>query len=103
VKQAKYLLSLLRGAFWPALALTVIAFFGSYALFGSNGVLAWGDYSRTYEIRAAQLVQVEKERAELANRVALLDPRRANPDMVDELVRRDLGLTQSDEVIVPLN
>jgi cell division protein FtsB len=66
-------------------------------------VLAWGDYSRTYEIRAAQLVQVEKERAELANRVALLDPRRANPDMVDELVRRDLGLTQSDEVIVPLN
>jgi cell division protein FtsB len=103
VKQAKYLLSLLRGAFWPALALTVIAFFGSYALFGSNGVLAWGDYSRTYEIRTAQLVQVEKERAELANRVALLDPRRANPDMVDELVRRDLGLTQSDEVIVPLN
>jgi cell division protein FtsB len=103
VKQAKYLLSLLRGAFWPALALTVIAFFGSYALFGSNGVLAWGDYSRAYEIRTAQLAQVEKERAELANRVALLDPRRANPDMVDELVRRDLGLTQSDEVIVPLN
>lgn len=103
MKQAKYLLSLLQGAFWPALALTVIAFFGSYALFGSNGVLAWGDYRRAYEIRTTQLVQVEKERAELANRVALLDPRRANPDMVDELVRRDLGLTQSDEVIVPLN
>jgi cell division protein FtsB len=104
MKQAKYLLSLLRAAFWPALALTIIAFFGGYALFGSNGVLAWGDYTRKYEIRERQLAAVEKERAVLANRVALLDPQRgANPDMVDELVRRELGLTQRDEVIVPLN
>ena len=76
MKQAKYLLSLLRSAFWPALALTVIAFFGGYALFGSNGVLAWGDYSRKYEARAVELANIEKSRAELANRVALLDPRR---------------------------
>ena len=103
MKQAKYLLSLLRSAFWPALALTVIAFFGGYALFGSNGVLAWGDYARKYQQRTVQLASIEKERAELANRVALLDPQRANPDMVDELVRRDLGLAQPDEVIVPLN
>ena len=44
MKQAKYLFSLLRAAIGPALALTIIAFFGGYALFGSNGVLAWGDY-----------------------------------------------------------
>jgi cell division protein FtsB len=103
LKQAKYLFKLLRSAFWPALALTVVAFFGSYALFGSNGVLAWGDYSRSFQARTIELAQVQKERDELANRVALLDPRRANPDMVDELVRRDLGLAQPDEVIVPLN
>jgi cell division protein FtsB len=103
MKQAKYLLSLLRSAFWPALALTIIAFFGGYALFGSNGVLAWGDYSRKFHVREVELAKAEKARAELANRVALLDPRHANPDMVDELVRRDLGLAKPDEVIVPLN
>lgn len=94
---------LLRLAFLPAIAFTIIAFFGSYALFGSNGVLAWGDYSQRYETRKIELAAVQKEKSELANRVKLLDPRRANPDMVDELVRRDLGLTRPDEVIIPLD
>jgi cell division protein FtsB len=103
MKQAKYLLKLLRSALWPAVAFTVIAFFGFYALFGSNGLLAWGDYVQRYDVRTVELAKVQKSRAELANRVALLDPRRANPDMVDELVRRDLGLAHPDEVIIPLN
>ena len=94
---------LLRLAFLPAIAFTIIAFFGSYALFGSNGVLAWGDYSQRYETRKIELAAVQKEKSELANRVKLLDPRRANLDMVDELVRRDLGLTRPDEVIIPLD
>ena len=35
--------------------------------------------------------------------LALLDPKKADPDMADELVRRDLGLIRADEVIVPLD
>lgn len=103
MRRAKKLILLLRSAFLPAIAFTIIAFFGGYALFGSNGVLAWGDYSQRYEERKIELAQVQKEKAELANRVKLLDPRRANPDMVDELVRRDLGLTHPDEVIIPID
>ena len=92
----------LRAAAAPAAALIVVAFFGGYALFGPNGALAWGDYSRQLVAREAQLERVEKARAELANRVALLDPRQANRDLADELVRRDLGLVQPGEVIIPL-
>lgn len=103
MKQAKKLLLLLRSVFLPAMAITIIAFFGGYALFGSNGILAWGDYSQRYQARTVELAAVLEEKAELANRVKLLDPRRANPDMVDELVRRDLGLTRPDEVIIPLD
>jgi cell division protein FtsB len=102
VKHARYLLKLLQSAIWPAMAFSVIAFFGFYALFGSNGLLAWGDYAQRYDSRVVELAKIEKERAELANRVALLDPRHANPDMVDELVRKDLGLAHPDEVIIPL-
>ena len=53
----------------------------------------------TDEERAA----LDKQRAELKNRVDLLDPKRgADPDMVDELVRRQLNVTRPDEVIIPL-
>ena len=37
------------------------------------------------------------------NRRGLLDPNKADPDMADELVRKDLGLVRPDEVIVPLD
>jgi cell division protein FtsB len=92
-----------RAAAMPALATLIVAFFGGFALFGSNGVLAWGDYANKLEVRRAHLIQLEKDKAVLSNRVALLDPRHANPDLVDEMVRRDLGVARPDEVIIPLN
>jgi cell division protein FtsB len=102
MKHAQNLLLLIRAAFVPALSFAIIAFFGGYALFGSNGVLAWGEYSHALHQREQVLAQVQQDRAVLANRVALLDPRHANPDMVDELVRRNLGVAGKDEVILPL-
>jgi cell division protein FtsB len=85
-----------------AAALIVIAFFGGYALFGANGALAWGDYSKRLVDRQSELTRVEAEKARLEHRVALLDPRHANPDLVDELVRRDMGVVGKDELIIPL-
>ena len=103
MKRARNLWNMLRSAATPALALIVVAFFGGYALFGANGVLAGFEYRQMLDKRQAELALLQKERAEVANRVALLDPKRANPDLVDELVRRELGLAHPDEVIIPLN
>jgi cell division protein FtsB len=102
MKKAIKFWSTLRSVATPAVALIVVAFFGGYALFGANGVLAGFEYRQMLDQRQEQLALIEKERGELANRVALLDPNRANPDLVDELIRRDLGLAQPDEVIIPL-
>ncbi len=102
MKQARQFWSLLRSATTPALAFVIVAFFGGYALFGSNGIVAGFEYRQQLEKRQEALALKAKERAELANRVALLDPRHADPDLVDELARRDLGVTHPDEVIVPL-
>jgi cell division protein FtsB len=102
MRGTKSLLNLAQSVAWRALALTVIGFFAAYALFGANGVLAWGDYSQRLEAKTVELASLATEKAQLANRVALLNPNRANPDMVDELVRRELGLAQPDEVIIPL-
>ena len=45
---------------------------------------------------------LDKARSELKNRVDLLDPKHADPDLVDELARKDLGVAHQDEMIVPL-
>ena len=94
--------AMLRAAAGPSLILAVLAFFGLNAVFGRNGALAYGDYRRQIAHRQVELVALQKKQAELRNRVSLLDPRHANPDMVDELARRKLNVVDPDEVIVPL-
>jgi cell division protein FtsB len=94
---------LIRRVALPALAVIVVGTFAGHAVAGQNGLLAWGGYHRALKERQVELVQLEKQRAELRHRSQLLDPNKADPDMADELVRKDLGLVRPDEVIVPLN
>ena len=48
------------------------------------------------------LAELEKERAALENRVALLHQDRADPDMVGELLRSQLNVVHPDEVVIKL-
>jgi len=93
----------MRRAALPALALIIVGNFAGYAVAGPNGLLAWGGYHRDLLERKQELIQLNQQRAELKHRSTLLDPRKADPDMADELVRRDLGLVRPDEVVVPFN
>jgi cell division protein FtsB len=95
-------IGLIRRAAWPAVALVIIGTFAGHAVAGPNGLLAWGGYHRDLQTRRVELSVLETERDRLRHRSALLDPRKADPDIADELVRKDLGLVRPDEVIVPL-
>ncbi|OYY89203.1 MAG: septum formation initiator [Sphingomonas sp. 28-66-16] len=79
-----------------------MAFFGGYAVLGTNGILAYGQYKRELVRSEAVYASLDKRRAVMRNRVALLDPGHANPDMVDEQVRKQLKLTHPDELVIPL-
>ena len=94
---------IVRRAVFPALALLIIANFMGYAIIGSNGVMSLGDYRRMKAERTTELAKLQLERDRLAHRAMLLDPRRADPDLADEMVRSQLGLVRPDEVVVPLN
>ena len=94
---------LMRRAAMPALALIVVGNFAGYAVAGPNGLLAWGGYHRDLNERKSELSKLEQQKAQLQHRSKLLDPNKADPDMADELVRRDLGLIRDDEIVVPLN
>ena len=94
---------LIRRVAMPALAVIVVGTFAGHAIAGPNGILAWGSYHRALHQRQVELQQIERQRAQLRHRSDLLDPRKADPDMADELVRQDLGLVRPDEVIIPLD
>ena len=96
-------MALMKRAALPALGLLIILNFVGYAVVGDNGVLSWGDYRRTKAERAIELAQLEQERARLEHRARLLDPRAADPDLAEELVRRELGLVRPDEVIIEID
>jgi cell division protein FtsB len=95
--------ALIRRVAMPALAVIIVGTFAGHAIAGPNGILAWGSYHHALEQRQAELAQIAQQRAQLKHRSELLDPRKADPDIADELVRKDLGLVRPDEVIVPLN
>jgi cell division protein FtsB len=103
MRGGKRIFELVRRSAFPALALLVVGTFAGHAIAGPNGILAWGGYHRALKERQAELTQLEQQKAELKHRSDLLNPRKADPDMADELVRKDLGLVRPDEVIVPLN
>lgn len=94
--------SVFRRAAFPALALAVMAFFGTYAVVGSNGALAYGDYQRMLARQQEHLAQLKRQQAVLANRVELLDPKKVDPDMADEQVRKNLNVVNPNEVVIPL-
>ena len=95
-------IDLIRRAALPALALLTIAYFLGYAIVGANGIMSWGDYRRLKSERLVQLAHLDQEKARLAHRSDLLDPRRADPDLAEEMVRSELGLVRPDEVIIPI-
>jgi|SRR5690349_22128868 cell division protein FtsB len=103
MRGGKRIFELIRRSAFPALALLIVGTFAGHAIAGPNGILAWGGYHRALKERQAELVQLQQQKAELKHRSDLLNPNKADPDMADELVRKDLGLVRQDEVIVPLN
>src|SRR3990170_8734706 len=96
-------IGLIRRAAAPALAFVVVGTFAGHAIAGPNGLLAWGGYNRDLEVRKVELAKLEAERQQLRHRSALLDPRKADPDLAEEMVRDRLGLVRSDELIIPLD
>ena len=89
-----------RSAAAPSLAVLIVVNFLGYALIGSNGLLSWANYRHLKAEKMVELDQLRAERTRLAHHLKLLDPRGVDPDLADEMIRRDLGLVRPDEVII---
>ena len=83
-------------------ALGYLLVLGGLALAGPYGVLAWGESLSLLDKREAQIAKLERERVDLKNRVALLDPEHVDQDIAGELIRSDLNVVHPDEYILEL-
>ena len=91
-----------KGAVVPALCVAFIGYFAYHAFAGPSGLLAWGGYTRERQSLEARVAHLDGERRLLEKRALLLDPRRVDPDLADELVRKNLGVVRPDEIVIPL-
>ena len=79
------------------LALTALA------IAGPTGLLSWSENATLLEQRQAQIQILTEQRDELRNRVAMLDPEGADPDLVGELLRKNLNVVHPDEVVITVD
>lgn len=94
-------LSIIKSAALPAIALFIIADFAGFAIFGANGLLSLAGYRQQTVEHLSRLATRQARRAQLQHHVALLDPRHVDPDLADEIVRRETRQVRPDEVILP--
>lgn len=83
-------------------ALALLLVLAGFAIAGPTGLLAWNENAQALEQREAQIAALVEKRDALKNRVDLLDPDAADPDLASELVRGDLGVMHEDEVVITL-
>ena len=83
-------------------ALGFLLLLGGLTLAGPYGLLAWGENIALLEQRQAQIASLQEERAELENRVALLNPDHVDPDLATELLRENLNVAHPDEYVIEL-
>jgi hypothetical protein len=101
MKRRRPNLKLPRNGVTESLALVALLVMGAFAVAGPSGVLAWSENERMLEERQKEVAVLTADRDRLQNRVNLLDPRHADPDLVGELLRSDLNVAHPDELVIP--
>jgi cell division protein FtsB len=90
----------LRFMMGPILGLSAICYFAYHVVQGERGILAWRQLERQVGEAQAELSQIRGEREVLEHRVKLLHYESLDADLLDEVVRRNLGYGRRDEIVI---
>ncbi|PKP97649.1 MAG: septum formation initiator, partial [Alphaproteobacteria bacterium HGW-Alphaproteobacteria-15] len=83
-----------------AAALIALVLLSGFAVAGPTGLLAWSENVSALDQREEQIADLTAQRDAMRNRVMLLDPEAADPDLASELVREQLGVMREDEIVI---
>ncbi|HSA82439.1 MAG TPA: septum formation initiator family protein [Geminicoccaceae bacterium] len=89
---------------WLALVgLGLAAYFGYHAVNGSRGLFAWRDVNAELAATQQELESLRAERRTLDERVRRLRHNSLDPDLIDELARKELSFVEPLDVIILLD
>lgn len=91
-----------RESLVQGVALVCLLVLGGLAVAGPSGLLAWGENQQLLDARRGEIAKLAVERDQLRNRVDLLNPRHADPDLAGELLRSNLNVAHPDEMVMLL-
>ena len=93
-----------RHQHWVAVvALSLAAYFGYHAVDGSRGLFAWREIDADLEASRQELESLRAERRRLERRVMRLRHDSLDPDLIDELARKELSFVEPLDVIILLD
>lgn len=84
----------------PFIGLSAICYFSYHVVHGERGVLAWSELERQVAEAEAELGQIRSQREVLEHRVSLLHNDNLDADLLDEVVRSNLGYGRRDEIVI---
>ena len=85
----------------PAICCAVCLYFGYAGIFGDRGLIAWSQTRNELTSAKGDLLAVQAKREALEHRIALLDGRAIDADLLEEIARSVLLETGRDEVAIP--
>lgn len=83
-------------------ALAALLIMAGFVVAGPSGFFAWSENEHLLVEHDARIRQLSAERDQLRNRVRLLDPSHADPDLAGELLRSNLNVAHPDEMVMLL-
>jgi len=90
----------LRGLLLHGIAASLIGYFAWQAFEGNYGLEARKGYEEDIARLTRERDELVAKRRELERRAALLRPESIDPDMVEELARRDLGFAGKNDLVM---
>jgi len=75
-------------------------YFTFFFLFGNYGFLKYSKLQIEKEVKELELQKLAKENEELNAKISSFRNKNINKDLLDEQVRKNLGLTGQDEVVI---
>lgn len=84
----------------PFIGLSMIGYFSFHVVHGERGILASQQLEQQIAEAQAELDQLRGQRQVLEHRVSLLRSDSLDADLLDEVVRRNLGYGRRDEIVI---
>lgn len=102
MRATRYISRRVLNAAVPAAFLAALGYFVYHTVQGENGLLALSEIETRLADAEREATALTARRAALERRISLVRGPSLDPDMLDELARRELGYAHPLEVVIPM-